>query len=123
MRILALTSFLTCLALNSCTDIKTIESSCVNDLGYRPLRIQGEVTKLYTQDYISTDINRITWPNGLKTTFQKDSSLYLIKGRMKQPLGHVTFHTDDGDFSLIIRQDYLQEIQNHHIHFQPHRHI
>lgn len=111
MRILALASFLTCLALNSCNDIKTIESSYVNELGYRPLRIQGEVTKLYTQDYISTDINRITWPNGLKATFQKDSSLYLIKGRMKQPLGHVTFHTDDGDFSLIIRQDYLQEIQ------------
>ena len=110
MRIFALPLFLACLALCSC-NIQTTKLSYNNELGYRPLKLEGEVTKLYTQDYISAEVKNITWPNGLIATFQEDSSIYLIKGRMKRPLGHVTFHTDNGDFSLIIRQDHLQEIQ------------
>ena len=119
MRILSIPFILACLALNSCTHIKSTESSDINELGYRPLRLQGAVTKLYTQDYISKEVKSVTWPNGLITTFQKDSSLYLIQGRMNRPMGHVTFHTDDGDLSLMMRQDYLREIQIEHDGKEP----
>ncbi|HAB36195.1 MAG TPA: hypothetical protein DCE58_06305, partial [Cryomorphaceae bacterium] len=70
-------------------------------LGFRPLQLQDGETKLYVEDYLLSEVESVEWPKGLTVRYQKDSAIYRITGRMDAPLGTVTFHAADGEYSLL----------------------
>ncbi len=79
-------------------------------LGYRPLQLVEGETKLYVEDYVLSEVESVDWPKGLKVSYQKDSAIYRIMGRMEAPLGTVTFHAADGEYSLLLKQSMAQPV-------------
>jgi len=79
-------------------------------LGFRPLQLQDGETKLYVEDYLLSEVESVEWPKGLTVRYQKDSAIYRITGRMDAPLGTVTFHAADGEYSLLLKQSMAQPV-------------
>jgi hypothetical protein len=96
----------------SCSNNKTKNSYVDgNSLGYRPFELNAETSKFFSDDFSISRIKNVRWPNGLHSTFQKDSSIYRITGKMSRPLDLATFNTDHGDISILIKQKYFETIQ------------
>ena len=79
-------------------------------LGYRPVQLVEGETKLYVEDYVLSEVESVDWPKGLTARYQKDSAIYRITGRMDAPLGTVTFHAADGEYSLLLKQSMAQPV-------------
>ena len=57
-------------------------------LGWRPVDLAAEgVTKIYATDYLLSELDEWTFPEGLTVKWQQDSAIWRVEGRMKQPLG------------------------------------
>ena len=82
-----------------------------SSLGNKPFELGAKTSKFFTNDFSISTVKNVRWPDGLSTTFQKDSSIYRISGKMDRPLDVVTFNTDQGDVSILIKQKYFQTIQ------------
>ena len=79
-----------------------------NKLGHRPFELSAENSKFFSDDFSISRIKNVRWPKGLYSTFQKDSSIYRITGKMSRPLDLATFNTDHGDISILIKQKYFE---------------
>ena len=91
----------------SCSNSKNKNSYVEgNKLGHRPFELSAETSKFFSDDFSISRIKNVKWPNGLYSTFQEDSSIYRIKGKMDRPLDLATFNTDQGDVSILIKQKY-----------------
>ena len=96
----------------SCSNSKTKNSYVDgNSLGYRPFELNAETSKFFIDDFSISRIKNVRWPKGLYSTFQKDSSIYRITGKMSRPLDLAKFNTGDRDISILIKQKYFETIQ------------
>ncbi len=111
LRIIAITFILGSFFISGCSDNHSAENIENSGLGFRPLSLEAGVTKLYIQDYLSSEVEKITWPDGLKIKFQKDSSIYHIEGSMKRPIGLVKFQTREGVYSLLLKQGLSKKVE------------
>ena len=98
------------LCLMGCSDPPMLQRPNEEGLGFRPLQLQEGATKLYVEDYVLSPITRIDWPAGLEVHYQADSAIYLLTGKMEEPLGTATFHTANGDYSLLLKQNMSQDV-------------
>ncbi|MEY4171941.1 MAG: hypothetical protein RL485_310, partial [Bacteroidota bacterium] len=80
-------------------------------LGWRPVDLATEgVTKVYATDYLLSELDEWTFPEGLEVKWQEDSAIWRIEGRMKQPLGVASIEAAGGTYHLVLRQAPVREV-------------
>lgn len=80
-------------------------------LGWRPVDLSTEgVTKIYATDYLISELDEWTFPEGLEVEWQADSSIWRVTGRMKQPMGVASIEAAGGTYHLVLRQAPVQEV-------------
>ena len=80
-------------------------------LGWRPVDLVTEgVTKVYATDYLLSELDEWTFPEGLEVKWQEDSAIWRIEGRMKQPLGVASIEAAGGTYHLVLRQAPVREV-------------
>ena len=81
-------------------------------LGWRPVDLASEgVTKIYATDYLLSELDEWTFPEGLTVKWQQDSAIWRVEGRMKQPLGVASIEAAGGTYHLVLRQAPVQEVE------------
>lgn len=81
-------------------------------LGWRPVDLASEgATKIYATDYLLSELDEWTFPEGLTVTWQQDSAIWHVEGRMKQPLGVASIEAAGGTYHLVLRQAPVQEVE------------
>ena len=81
-------------------------------LGWRPVDLSAEgVTKIYATDYLLSELDEWTFPEGLKVEWQADSSIWRVTGRMTQPMGVASIEAAGGTYHLVLRQAPVQEVE------------
>ena len=81
-------------------------------LGWRPVDLSTEgVTKIYATDYLLSELDEWTFPEGLEVEWQADSSIWRVTGRMKQPMGVASIEAAGGTYHLVLRQAPVQEVE------------
>ena len=81
-------------------------------LGWRPVDLATEgVTKIYATDYLLSELDEWTFPEGLTVKWQQDSAIWRVEGRMKQPLGVASIEAAGGTYHLVLRQAPVQEVE------------
>ena len=81
-------------------------------LGWRPVDLASEgVTKIYATDYLLSELDEWTFPEGLTVQWQQDSAIWRVEGRMKQPLGVACIEAAGGTYHLVLRQAPVQEVE------------
>jgi cyclomaltodextrinase len=81
-------------------------------LGWRPVDLAPEgATKIYATDYLLSELDEWTFPEGLTVKWQQDSAIWRVEGRMKQPLGVASIEAAGGTYHLVLRQAPVQEVE------------
>ena len=81
-------------------------------LGWRPVDLAPEgITKIYATDYLLSELDEWTFPEGLTVEWQQDSALWRVQGRMAQAVGVATLEAAGGTYHLMLRQTPVQEVE------------